>query len=252
MSAHQDSNEENAVTESGQADHCIDGAETHAGEHCAEAAGEENPIEEQASEEFAEWLEAVDSGLIPKEGLPPESGEISGDEGENPPEAPAEDNAIADMERQLAETRDQLLRKAADFENFRKRMNQEKQSAIEYANQSLLMDIIPIIDDFERAIQSAEASEELTGLPAGKAMIEGIAMIEKRLLGQLENKWGLKRYISAGAPFDPSFHEAMFMEKTSGVEEAVVQEEFAKGYTLKDRVIRAAKVKVLMPEEGEQ
>ena len=153
------------------------------------------------------------------------------------------------LEAELAESRDQLLRKAADFENFRKRMNQDKQNAIEFANQTLLLDIIQIIDDFERAIQSAEASEELVGLPAGKAMLDGISMIEQRLVKQLEGKWGLKRFNSVGELFDPNRHEAMFMEKSPDVTEATVQEDFIKGYTLKDRVIRAAKVKVVVPEE---
>jgi molecular chaperone GrpE len=130
-------------------------------------------------------------------------------------------------------------------------MNQEKQGAIDYANRNLLLDIIPVIDDFERAIQSAQASEELVALPAGKAMLDGIIMIEKRLTGQLESKWGLKRFNSAGEPFDPTIHEAMFMEKSADIEEPVVQEDFVKGYMLKDRVIRAAKVKVTMPEDAE-
>ena len=148
----------------------------------------------------------------------------------------------AELTAQLAETRDQLLRKAADFENFRKRMNQEKQIAIEYANQSLLLDLIPIIDDFERALQSAEKSKEFTPL------LEGITMIEKRMTGQLETKWGLKRFNSAGELFDPNFHEALMMEKSPDVSEATVREDLVKGYLLKDRVIRAAKVKVIMPE----
>jgi len=164
---------------------------------------------------------------------------------------PGPEEKIASLEADLAETRDNLLRRAADFENFRKRMNQEKQNAIEYANQSLLLDIIPIIDDFERAISSAENSEDLVKLPAGKAMLEGITMIEKRLVSQLENKWGLKRFNSAGEPFDPNRHEALMMEVSPDVSEAIVQEDLIKGYTLKDRVIRAAKVKVLMPKEGE-
>jgi len=155
---------------------------------------------------------------------------------------PTPEEKIAELETQLAETRDQLLRKAADFENFRKRMNQEKQNAIEYANQSLLLDIIPVIDDFERAIQSAEKSADLN------AFIEGVKMIEKRLTSQLETKWGLKRFNSAGEPFDPEKHEALMAEKSPDVTEAVVQEDLIKGYLLKDRVIRAAKVKVLMPE----
>jgi molecular chaperone GrpE len=154
---------------------------------------------------------------------------------------------IAELEVQLADSRDQLLRKAADIENFRKRMNQDKQNAIEFANQNLLVDIIPVIDDLERAIQSAMASAELSEMPTGKLMIDGLTMIQKRLTGQLESKWGLKHFDSAGEPFDPNRHEAMTMEKSPDIEEPVVQEEFLKGYMLKDRVIRAAQVKVLMP-----
>jgi len=129
-------------------------------------------------------------------------------------------------------------------------MNQEKQNAIEFANQTLLLDIIPVIDDFERAIQSAQNSTEIAESPAGKTLLDGIIMIEKRLMGQLEGKWGLKRFNSAGEPFDPNRHEAMMMEKSPDVKEPVVQEDLVKGYTLKDRVIRAAKVKVIMPEDG--
>jgi molecular chaperone GrpE len=165
---------------------------------------------------------------------------------------------IAELEEQLAESKDQFLRKAAEFENFRKRMTQEKQSAIEYANQSLLLDIIPIIDDFERAIFSGEQSlARIASQNSGSnqdftAFWDGICMIEKRLISQLEAKWGLKRFSSAGEVFDPNIHEALLMEKSPNVTEAVVQEDLIKGYYLKDRVIRAAKVKVLMPEEEEQ
>ena len=153
------------------------------------------------------------------------------------------EQSIAALEARLAETHDQLLRKAAEFENFRKRMNQEKQSSIEYANQSLLLDIIPIIDDFERAIQAGESSADY------KSFLDGIKMIEKRFTSQLEAKWGLKRFNSAGELFDPNFHEALMMEKSNTVAEATVQEDFEKGYMLKERVIRAAKVKVLMPDK---
>ena len=148
----------------------------------------------------------------------------------------------AALEAQLAELNDQYLRKAADFENFRKRMNREKQELTEFANQNLLLDLLPVIDDFERAIKSAETSKDFA------SFYEGIAMIEKRLSTQLENKWGLKRFDSEGAPFDPNRHEALQMEKAAGIAEAVVKEDYVKGYLLKDRVIRFAKVKVLVPE----
>jgi molecular chaperone GrpE len=159
---------------------------------------------------------------------------------------------IAALEAALAEAKNDYLRKAADFENFRKRMNPETQTAIDFANQSLLLDLIPVIDDFERAIQSAESSEDFASLPTGRALLDGIAMIEKRLTGQLESKWGLKRFDSAGEPFDPNRHEALMMEKSPDISEPVVREDLIKGYMLKDRVIRAAKVKVLMPESPAQ
>ncbi|MDR1239164.1 MAG: nucleotide exchange factor GrpE [Treponema sp.] len=165
-------------------------------------------------------------------------------EAAEPGEAPCPEEIIADLEARLADAKDQFLRKAADFENFRKRMIREKQDAIDFANQSLLLDLIPIIDDFERAIQSAGSSQDFNSL------YEGIGMIEKRLISQLETKWGLKRFDSAGEPFDPNRHEALMMEKSAEITEPVVKEDLLKGYMLKDRVIRSAKVKVCMPETG--
>jgi molecular chaperone GrpE len=161
------------------------------------------------------------------------------------PEGGPEEKTAA-LEAQLAEARDQILRKAADFENFRKRITREKQEAIEFANQNLLLDLILIIDDLERAVKSAETADS----PSSDftALLEGIRMIEKRLVSQLEHKWGLKRFDSAGAAFDPTRHEAIMMEKSGEITEPVVQEDFIKGYMLKDRVIRSAKVKVLMPD----
>jgi molecular chaperone GrpE len=158
-------------------------------------------------------------------------------------DAASEDDVVAALRSRVAELEDQYLRKAADFENFRKRMNREKAEAIDFANQSLLLDIIPIIDDFERAIKSAETSNDFASFH------EGISMIEKRLVSQLDNKWGLKRLDSEGQPFDPNFHEAISVERSVDAAEPIVQEDYFKGYTLKDRVIRAAKVKVLMPEQ---
>ncbi|MDR3148330.1 MAG: nucleotide exchange factor GrpE [Treponema sp.] len=152
------------------------------------------------------------------------------------------EDRVADLEAQLAEAKDQFLRKVADFENFRKRMIREKQDAIDFANQSLLTDLIPILDDFDRALQSAQNSRDFA------ALYEGVGMIAKRLSSTLESKWGLKSYLAAGALFDPNFHEALMMEKSSAVDEQTVQFDLLKGYTLKDRVIRSAKVKVLIPD----
>jgi molecular chaperone GrpE len=108
-----------------------------------------------------------------------------------------------------------------------------------------------VIDDFERAIKSVETSSSLQSVPDFKSFYEGVTMIEKRLYTDLENKWGLKRFDSAGQPFDPNRHEALQMERVAGIQEPVVKEDYVKGYQLKDRVIRFAKVKVLMPDNTE-
>jgi molecular chaperone GrpE len=186
------------------------------------------------------------------QGVPGNSGEAGDAEktagGDTPGNREMEqEEKIAALEARLGEAHDQYLRKAADFENFRKRMNREKQEAIDYANQSLLVDLIQTIDDFERAIKAAEAMAHSS--PEFTSFYEGVSMIEKRLSSQLENKWGLKRFDSEGEPFDPNRHEAMMMEKSPGISEPVVKEEYYKGYTLRDRVVRSAKVKVLMPDQ---
>jgi molecular chaperone GrpE len=182
-----------------------------------EIAADENPPDESVE------LDDNPSEKTPDEGA-----------GANPPD-------IAELEEQIADLKDQYLRKAAEFENFRKRLLKDKQDAIDFANQKLFEDLIPIIDDFERAVKSGENSED-------KALYEGISMIEKRLVGTLESKWGLTRFDSQGELFDPNKHEALMMETSSDVEEDTVGEELIKGYMLKDRVIRPAKVKVIKPE----
>lgn len=157
---------------------------------------------------------------------------------------------IAELEAQIVDLKDQYLRKIAEFENFRKRMFRDKQEAIDFANKNLLLDLIAIIDDLERAVKSAEIPASGDEAAEFKALSEGVGMIEKRLVSMLENKWALKRFESTGELFDPNRHEALMVDKSADVEEATVGEDLVKGYTLKDRVIRAAKVKVLMPESA--
>jgi molecular chaperone GrpE len=186
-----------------------------------------------------------------------ETSQNEDDTGADVPSEAAEADAspearIAGLEARIAELNDQYLRKAADFENYRKRMAKEKADAIDFANQSLLLDLIPVLDDFERALKSASDAKNTEGADMAAAfatLYEGIGMTESRLYSTLENKWGLKRYVSEGEPFDPERHEALMMEKSADITEAVVREEFVKGFLLKDRVIRTAKVKVLMPEQ---
>lgn len=147
-------------------------------------------------------------------------------------------NQIEELEAENTELKNQFLRKAADFENFRKRMNQKQQNAAQFSNQQLLLDLVSVIDDFERAIKSADDSRDYD------AFHDGVVIIEKQLTGMLQRKWGLSRFDSAGETFDPNRHEAVATEERDGDEESIVLEEYQKGYTLFDRVIRSAKVKV--------
>lgn len=148
---------------------------------------------------------------------------------------------ISALEAENSELKEQYLRKQADFENFRKRMQREKEESAKFANKELLLDIVPVIDDFERAIHSTSNSQDYASL------YDGVTLIEKQLTGMLERKWGLKRFDSVGTEFDPQHHEALSMETTDDVEHATVTEDFQKGYMLHDRVLRSAKVKVAMP-----
>jgi molecular chaperone GrpE len=209
-----------------------------------------DPMKEPAAESSAESLEegAIDTAGENAE-TAPETAENSAGSGPAEPEPAA---VIASLEAQLAGLKDQYLRKAADFENFRKRMNREKQESVDFANQSLILDLIPVVDDLERAMKAAENAAAAGSADAKdfNTLYEGISMTEKRLVSQLENRWGLKRYDSAGQPFDPNRHEAIMADKSAEIAEPLVQEEFLKGYTLRDRVIRAAKVRVVMPDTG--
>jgi molecular chaperone GrpE len=148
---------------------------------------------------------------------------------------------IRQLEQAVKDSEDQLLRKAAEFENSRKRLSREKEESIKYANAALLGDVVPIIDDFERAIQSAAESKDFD------AFHTGVSMIEKQMVSMLERNWGLKRFSANGEPFDPEKHEAIAVEETDQHDSEIVLEDYQKGYLLHDRVLRPAKVKVARP-----
>ena len=147
---------------------------------------------------------------------------------------------IATLKAEIAELNEKYLRKLADEVNFRKRMMREKEEAQKYAIASLLGDLIPILDDFERGIASIETTN------SHEQLSEGMILIKRQLSQMLENKYALKRFESKGTPFDPNRHEALFAEP-GDVEEATVSEEYLPGYALHDRVLRTAKVRVRIP-----
>ena len=218
---------------------------THNGAKTPQEGGAENV---QSTDGGGDGVTTPENGAVTPDcsGTGDAAGTASGGDGQPVHDGPGFEERIAALEAQVAAEHDLYLRKAADFENYRKRSVKERQDAIDFANQSLLLDLIPILDDFERALKTAGSSQKTEA--DFTTLFEGIGMIEKRLSSQLENKWQLKRFESAGEPFDPEKHEALMMEKSADVTEAAVFEDFVKGYTLKDRVVRPAKVKVIMPE----
>ncbi len=148
---------------------------------------------------------------------------------------------IEELRRHIEELNAQYIRKQADLDNYRKRIFREKDEAVRYANKQILLDIITVIDDFERAIQSSESSKDFDSLH------DGIILIEKQFTDMLERKWGLSRFEADGVDFDPEKHEAMMVEDRPDTDRQIVLQIFQQGYMLNDNVLRTAQVKVSQP-----
>jgi molecular chaperone GrpE len=140
------------------------------------------------------------------------------------------------LERNL-ELEDKLLRMAAEQDNFKKRMQRERETALKYAEETILREILPSLDNLERAVDQCKCS------PDAVALLAGVEMTCKGLLNTLE-KFGVQPMAGEGQPFDPNFHEAVAMEASADVPENQILQEYQKGYMFKDRLIRAAKVVV--------
>lgn len=167
------------------------------------------------------------------------------------PEKAAEDLTaeLEALQQQLAECQDRMLRMAADFDNTKKRLERECQITIKFAEENILRELLPSIDNLERAMEQGKETNKVDGL------LEGLALTMNGLLGTLE-KFGVKQVNSIGEPFDPNLHEAMATETSTEVPQNNVLREFQKGYSYKDRLLRAAKVIVSSggptPQQGER
>jgi molecular chaperone GrpE len=144
------------------------------------------------------------------------------------------------LEKENAELKDQLLRRAADFDNYRKRMIKEKQETFDYANANLLGDLLESLDNFDRSLEAADTAKDV------KSMAEGIKMINKNLVKMLEDKYNLVSYGKVGDEFNPDEHQAIGSSE-GDVKEPTIKEVYLKGYKLKEKIIRHAKVMVVMP-----
>ena len=142
-------------------------------------------------------------------------------------------------EKRIKELEDSLLRSKAEFINYRKRLEEEQSRLLKYCNEDLIKEILPILDNFERAIKMDDTNldDEVS------KFLSGFKMIYCNLVNILKSN-GVIEIDGNNKPFDPTYHEAIMTEKRDGVEPSMVLEVLQKGYILKDRVIRPAMVKV--------
>lgn len=164
------------------------------------------------------------------------------DESEEKKELTPEEK-IAALEKENADLKDQLLRRAADFDNYRKRMMKEKQDTYDYANAGLLGDLLDSLDNFDRTIDAAKDAKD------AKSIADGIKMINKALVKMLEDKYGLTGYGKEGDEFNPDEHEAIGRMEDEKAKNETLAQVYLKGYKLKDKVIRHAKVMVKVPKQ---
>ncbi|HHW69594.1 MAG TPA: nucleotide exchange factor GrpE [Tenericutes bacterium] len=151
----------------------------------------------------------------------------------------SENNELESANDKIKELEESLLRSKADFINFRKRLEDEQSRLLKFCNEDIIKEILPVIDNFERAISLDDNNleDELS------KFLVGFKMIYTNLLSIL-NKFEVVAIDGRNKPFDPTYHQAVFQEKVEGIESGMVIEVLQKGYLLKGKVIRPAMVKV--------
>lgn len=191
--------------------------------------------------DVADDIEILEVVGIDEDGLPlaegdPDDVEVVFEDG-----APAEESVAASAAStptvEDAKLHDRLMRLQADFENFKKRIDRERLDHFRYATAALVGRILPVLDNFERAMASARNGT------ADGALLEGVALIQRQLVQELEAE-GLRAMESVGEPFDPALHEAVATDSDSPMPPHTVTQVFQRGYFLHERVIRPAMVRV--------
>lgn len=142
---------------------------------------------------------------------------------------------IAEKDKRIDELEERLQKLYADYDNFRKRKEAEADSAKKYAAEKIVSELLPIVDNFERAVDASEKTKNYDSLKDGVVMIN-------RQIWEILGKVGLSAIDSIGNVFDPALHQAVFCEKKDDLDEDVVIAELLKGYKLHDKVIRPSMV----------
>ena len=150
--------------------------------------------------------------------------------------AESTEQSADEQEIKIAELTDRLMRNQAEFDNYRRRTQKEKEDLSSYTKCLILGQFLPILDNFERALAAADSADE-------NSLLQGVEMIYRQFWETLE-KQGIKKVDTNACPFDPQHHEAIMREAVEGVAEGIVVQELQAGYKLGDQVIRPAMVKV--------
>ena len=158
---------------------------------------------------------------------------------------------LSERDKENAELLDRLQRSAAEFDNYRRRVSREKEDLLKYGTEKIAFDMLPVADNFERALEQAKAAQDTA------SVIEGVEMIYKQFLSTLE-KYKVRPFDSLGESFNPERHEAMLHQPSHDHAENTVMGELQRGYVLDDKLLRPARVIVSRgpaescgtPEEG--
>jgi molecular chaperone GrpE len=151
---------------------------------------------------------------------------------------------LQEKQKEIDELKDRLLYQQAEFENFKKIKSKEKQEVLRFGNETLIKELLPVIDNLERAIEHAGKTEE------AKAIAEGVALTLSGFVKVLE-KFDVARVEAVGKKFDPNLHEAVYQEESEEIEPGMVVGEFQKGYLMDGRLLRPSMVSVAKRPETE-
>ncbi|MFQ5849058.1 MAG: nucleotide exchange factor GrpE [Candidatus Binatia bacterium] len=191
---------------------------------CKDSKECEGPVEEEKAKESSEHEEKAESSLSEAENLRQQ---------------------LEVKELEAKQNYDRFIRQLAELENFKKRTAREREEAIRYSNESLIRDLLPILDNLERAVEHAQGGGD------GKPLLEGIEMVLKGFLEVLQ-KHGVTQIFAKGKPFDPKKHEAFAQVESEDHEPNVVVEELHKGYFFFERLLRPSLVSVAKPPETKE
>jgi len=142
---------------------------------------------------------------------------------------------IGQLENEIADLKDKLLRKAAEFENYKRRTENDQLNLLKYSAESFIVKLLPVVDDFERSIEHMDSAKDIDSIK------KGVTLIYNKLMKILSEQ-GVEKIEAVGKPFNVEYHEALLQRKADDVEPHTVLDEIEKGYMYKDKVIRHSKV----------